>query len=203
MHHQFDDDAVTVGDPNSAARGSGARKSSGKPEWYMIPWWVVTPLLTRLVRQSPIRGPNEAAVVVQDILEDMARWQRGENDRLEEAALAALVLLSYEEALGTPTLRGLIPVVRVLEFGAKKYAPGNWARGMPWSVCFTSAMSHLTKLIAGMDKDEESGLSHIAHFACNVLFLLAYRDVFPEGDDRFLGFRKGGVPRDPEPEALG
>jgi hypothetical protein len=189
---------VTVGDLTSQARGTGARKSAGKPEWYQFPFWAVTPLIHRLARRDRIQGVTEYALVVKDLVEDMANWQRGNNDALEEAALGALALLSYEEKLGTPTLRGLVPVVRVLEFGAKKYAVGNWTRGMQWSVCFNSAMSHLTKLLAGMDKDEESGLSHVAHFACNVFFLLAYRDIYPEGDDRLPGFREGGVKTETE-----
>lgn len=186
-------DAVTVGDINSQERGSGARKSAGKPEWYQFPFWVVTPLLRMLKNIYYPVDADGREYMIQVLVDDMAAWQRGGNRHLEEAAAKALSILSAEETLGTPTLRGLVPVVRVLEFGAKKYAVGNWTRGMPWSVCFNSAMSHLTKLQKGELVDDESGLSHTAHFLCNVAFLLAYRDIFPEGDDRLPGFRPGGV----------
>jgi len=186
-------DAVTVGDINSQARGSGARKSANKPEWYQFPFWTVAPLLRDFAKIFYPTTDDGREYMIQVLVDDMSAWQRGEDKHLEEAAIKVLALLSSEEKIGTVTLRGLIPVVKVLEFGAKKYAVGNWTRGMPWSVVFNSAMSHLTKLQAGQTTDEESGLSHAAHFACNVFFLLAYRDIYPEGDDRLGGFRPGGV----------
>ena len=65
-------------------------------------------------------------------------------------------------------------VVRVLEFGAKKYEPRGWERGMEWSRLFSAAMRHLWKWFRGEGVDPETGLSHLAHAACCVLFLLSY-----------------------------
>jgi hypothetical protein len=68
---------------------------------------------------------------------------------------------------------GLEQVVKVLTFGAKKYAPENWRRveGWRWRY-FRAAIGHLAAWKAGEKLDPESGLPHLAHAACCVLFLL-------------------------------
>ncbi len=65
---------------------------------------------------------------------------------------------------------------RVLTFGAVKYAPGNWAtgKGFAWSRLFGGLLRHLFAWARGEDKDPESGLSHLAHAGCMLLFLLAH-----------------------------
>lgn len=65
-------------------------------------------------------------------------------------------------------------LVKVLTYGAKKYAARNWERGQAWSVPYASLMRHLQSWHAGEDTDPESGLLHLAHAACNVAFLLSY-----------------------------
>lgn len=64
-------------------------------------------------------------------------------------------------------------VVDVLTFGATKYGPWKWpmvedARNR----YFAAAMRHLTAWKEGEERDNESGLRHLAHAACCVLFLL-------------------------------
>ena len=76
------------------------------------------------------------------------------------------------------------PVIRVYMFGKKKYAKDNWRKGMAWSRAFNSAMRHLTTWWEGEDNDPESGLSHLAHAAWNVITLLAYLKLHPNKDDR-------------------
>jgi hypothetical protein len=65
-------------------------------------------------------------------------------------------------------------VVRVLTFGARKYAPDNW-RTVPESRrrYFSAAQRHLAAWWQGERTDPESGEHHLAHAACCVLFLLA------------------------------
>ncbi len=75
-------------------------------------------------------------------------------------------------------------VVAVLQYGAEKYAPFNWAKGMPYSRCFNSAQRHMTAWLAGEEADPETGLSHLAHAACNLLFLLTYTKDGLGTDDR-------------------
>ena len=65
-------------------------------------------------------------------------------------------------------------VVGVLEFGARKYAPDAW-RGVPDGErrYLDAAMRHLVSHLLGEKTDDESGLPHLAHCACSVLFALA------------------------------
>lgn len=65
-------------------------------------------------------------------------------------------------------------IVGVLGFGAKKYAPRNWERGMAWSRLYAATLRHLTAWWDGEERDPETGLLHLAHAACCVCFLLAY-----------------------------
>ena len=64
-------------------------------------------------------------------------------------------------------------VVDVLTFGAKKYEPENWKK-VPdaRNRYFAAAMRHLTAWWEGEKKDTETGLSHLAHAVCCLLFLI-------------------------------
>jgi hypothetical protein len=73
----------------------------------------------------------------------------------------------------------------VLAFGAEKYAEHNWRKGFAWSRPLAAAMRHITAFNAGEDKDPESGLSHLAHAACCIMFLLEFEKTHKELDDRY------------------
>ena len=73
----------------------------------------------------------------------------------------------------------------VLQFGADKYAAHNWRKGFTWSRPLAAAMRHITAFNAGEDKDPESGLSHLAHAACCIMFLLEFEKTHKELDDRY------------------
>lgn len=77
-------------------------------------------------------------------------------------------------------------IVRVLSFGAEKYGDYNWAKGMAWSRMFAACMRHLWQWWRGHRFDPESGLPHLAHAACCVLFLLHYDEKCVGSDDRPL-----------------
>jgi len=64
----------------------------------------------------------------------------------------------------------LIPLVRVLEYGAKKYAPYNWQKPMSRMDILDSMQRHMAKLIDGEENDDESGLPHIGHILANAMF---------------------------------
>jgi hypothetical protein len=65
-------------------------------------------------------------------------------------------------------------IVAVLRFGAAKYGERNWEQGGSWSRDFGALMRHMTAYWQGQDLDLESGLPHLAHAGCCVLFMLAY-----------------------------
>ena len=73
----------------------------------------------------------------------------------------------------------------VLAFGAQKYAEHNWRNGFAWSRPLSAAMRHITAFNAGEDRDPESGLSHLAHAACCIMFLLEFEKTHPHLDDRY------------------
>lgn len=79
----------------------------------------------------------------------------------------------------------LLPMVEVLEFGAKKYAPHNWRKGLSITEICESLKRHLDAFMEGEDLDPESGLSHIGHIQCNALFLSYMMEHKKELDDRF------------------
>lgn len=66
-------------------------------------------------------------------------------------------------------------VVKILSFGAKKYGPNNWQNVEP-DRYYAALMRHLVASRKGEKLDPESGLSHMAHVMCNVLFLLWFEE---------------------------
>lgn len=80
----------------------------------------------------------------------------------------------------------LVAVAEVLAFGAKKYDPHNWREtGFDWSRLIDAAYRHLGAFNDGQDRDPESGLSHVAHLACAVMFLLVHERQRLGNDNRF------------------
>lgn len=73
----------------------------------------------------------------------------------------------------------------VLKFGADKYHAHNWRDGFVWSRPLAAAMRHIMAFNDGEDRDPESGLSHLAHAACCIMFLLEFEKTHPELDDRY------------------
>lgn len=67
-------------------------------------------------------------------------------------------------------------MVRVLEFGANKYSRNNWqtSGGFSYRRVLTACIRHLFAYMRGEDVDPESGLSHVSHAQCNLLFLGYY-----------------------------
>ena len=79
----------------------------------------------------------------------------------------------------------LFQTAAVLKFGADKYAEHNWRAGFAWSRPLAAAMRHIMAFNDGEDKDPESGLSHLAHAMCCIMFLLEFEKTHPELDDRY------------------
>ena len=80
-------------------------------------------------------------------------------------------------------LMGLEDCANVFEYGSKKYAPWNWAKGMPWSAVVGCMLRHLSAIQRGEDLDPESGLPHVGHLMCNAVMLATFRRTYPEGND--------------------
>lgn len=78
--------------------------------------------------------------------------------------------------------KAINPVLRVLEFGAKKYAAHSW-RGVEPDRYVDALQRHVVEWSERLRAegilclDKESGLPTLAHLACNALFLLAHPKV--------------------------
>lgn len=65
-------------------------------------------------------------------------------------------------------------IVKVLQFGAAKYAPRNWEKGMDWERPYAACIRHLTDWWERAPSDPETGFSHLWHAGCCIVFLIAY-----------------------------
>lgn len=75
-------------------------------------------------------------------------------------------------------------IAAVLEFGKKKYSRGNWRKGLTHAGICDSLLRHMSAYLAGEDTDNESGLPHVDHVACNAMFLSEMVTTRPDLDDR-------------------
>lgn len=91
---------------------------------------------------------------------------------------------------GKPPCELLSPVAmiatsEVLAFGAKKYAAHNWRKGLAWMRISGAIMRHLFAFMNGEDLDPETGLPHIDHAACEIMFLQELYRTRKDLDDRY------------------
>lgn len=64
-------------------------------------------------------------------------------------------------------------IVAVLEFGARKYSVNNWMKvDNPGTRYYDAAMRHIDARADGEKLDKDSGLPHLAHAVCCLMFLM-------------------------------
>jgi len=89
---------------------------------------------------------------------------------------------------------GLIPpecltdIADVFGFGAAKYGANNWRNDQhetSWIRTYSSIQRHLNAWHSGEDMDPDSGMSHLAHAASQVMILMTAQSENPEVDDRY------------------
>ena len=89
-----------------------------------------------------------------------------------------------------PALR---EVARVLGFGAQKYSKHGWRESMDapggdqveWGRNVSAALRHLEAWYQGETYDPESGINHLAHAICDLMFVLTYQVLGKGKDDRY------------------
>ncbi len=79
----------------------------------------------------------------------------------------------------------LLEIAKAFTFGAEKYGDHNWRNGFTWTRISDAVLRHVLAWKEGEDKDPESGLSHLAHAACGILFLLEFELKNIGKDDRY------------------
>lgn len=100
---------------------------------------------------------------------------------------------------GKPRMDLLSPIAlneiaKVLTFGAKKYDAHNWRKGIIFSRLLGACLRHVFSYLGGESKDPESGLSHLAHASCCLMFLLEFEVTRPDLDDRYKSEATHQVP---------
>lgn len=91
--------------------------------------------------------------------------QKTEPDRAvrDNAGKPRWSLIPYEQ---------MEPVVRVLEWGARKYGDFNWQKKMDPTEILESAQRHTVELFKGNMLDKQTQLHHAAHIISNMLFYM-------------------------------
>mgnify|MGYP003151237939 CR=1 FL=1 len=137
---------------------------SGKP----IPDVTPTPEQVAVRQDTPVAAsPIEHAG---DLAEEIARLQR-EPSQGEEGGQRDNHGKPRHDLIAPEMLDG---VAAVLAFGAKKYGERDWEKGLLWGGTLASTMRHLMVWMQREELDEESGLPHLDHAACNIMFLCAF-----------------------------
>ena len=148
---------MPVGNVNSTERGSGARFNDGKPDLSLIP---------------PIMLPHREDEEHYQLLNSMQIYMFNGNPEplwnwMDEAMANNHDLCA-----------------KVFEYGKRKYAAWNWAKGMQWSIPIACALRHAHALYYNREEnDPESDLPHIGHILCNLVMLRHFRSMYPEGND--------------------
>lgn len=75
-------------------------------------------------------------------------------------------------------------VAKVLEYGSRKYDDNNWRKGAAYGRYFGAGCRHMWAYWRGAQRDPETGLHHLAHAACCIMFLFAYDMQKIGTDDR-------------------
>ena len=88
--------------------------------------------------------------------------------------------------LGLIDKTALDGLAAVLQYGAGKYAAQNWRLGLQYSRVYDAALRHLTAFIDGEDCDPESGLPHVDHAMCCLMFLSNFSKKRKDLDDRYM-----------------
>lgn len=149
-----------------------------------------------VIKQPELAGKPELEKVVGSLASITPEQERALQERFQ-------ITLESNKELQNKAIRfdagktdwSLVPwdsveeIVKVLEFGKVKYAAWNWSSngGFKYMRVFNSTMRHLLAWARGEDKDPESGLSHLSHAACNLLFILYFikhKDKYSSNDDR-------------------
>lgn len=132
--------------------------------------------LQATVMAQAVRDPNAPKIMLTEEQEKKLKETavKFDNDKVD------WMILPYD---------ALEEIIKVMEFGARKYARGNFAsgEGLEYTRVLNSLMRHILAFSRGEDLDPETGISHMAHAGCNVLFLLHYiknPEKFKNNDNR-------------------
>ena len=118
-----------------------------------------------------------------DDLMKMAHFENFYSIAPSDGAAAPSLSAGVKYDSGKPRL-GLIPpyaeraIAEVLTFGANKYADDNWRKVDNGQKRYIdAALRHINAYRSGDINDDESGLHHLAHAVCCLMFIMEFDNV--------------------------
>jgi len=106
--------------------------------------------------------------IVQEVIPELDQLdQRGKGNKFDGDKIRPTLL----------PVKSLEKILQVLEFGAKKYSANSWQE-VPdgYQRYFDALYRHLYAIQRGETVDSESGLSHLAHAGCCLMFMLTLEE---------------------------
>ena len=65
----------------------------------------------------------------------------------------------------------------MMSFGAEKYEDRNWEKGVDYNKYYGALLRHIFAWWNGEELDPETGLSHLYHAGCCLMFLSHYSSL--------------------------
>lgn len=81
----------------------------------------------------------------------------------------------------------LLEIAKVLDHGKRKYSAHNWRGGFKYSRLIAAVLRHILAYNNGEEIDPETGLSHLAHASCGLMFLLEFEKTGAGENDLWKG----------------
>ena len=129
------------------------------------------------------KTPQEASRIFNQ-LEVEKRWKEKMAEQKAEHGNVAVKFDQDKLRMELLPVRPIEDIASVLTLGAKKYDDRNWEQGFDYTRTYGALQRHLHAWYKGEDIDPETGLSHLAHAGCCLMFLLEFTHSGAGTDDR-------------------
>ena len=139
--------------------------------------------VTDEMRMTGTNSPAEAAKTIHR-LEVERQWKENMTKQKAEHGDVAVKFDGDKLRMELLPVRPIEDIASVLTIGAKKYADRNWEKGFDYSRTYGALQRHMHAWYKGEDNDPETGLSHLAHAGCCLMFLLEFTHSGAGTDDR-------------------
>jgi hypothetical protein len=109
------------------------------------------------------------------------------NDSAKVAGRLQVQQTGAKRANGGKPLMHLIPteavmaLAEVLTVGAQNYGARNWEKGLTMSSTWDSLQRHLFAWWSGENRDPFSGMPHLSHALCNLVFMVTFERRIEKG----------------------
>ncbi len=140
--------------------------------------------VTDEMRMTGTATPEDAAKAIRQLKIEAGWKEKIAEQRAEHGEGVAVKFDQDKLMMELLPVRPIEDIAGVLTFGAKKYSERNWEQGFNYSRTYGALQRHLHAWYKGEDIDPESGLTHLAHAGCCLMFLLEFAHSGKGTDDR-------------------